>query len=818
MPTSTLLNNRYRIIKTIGEGRFDHTFIAEDTQHSNKQRCVVKQLKSTIYNAKEQPTVENQLTQSVAALKSVGNGQAQLPKLQDSFTDQGLFYLVYEWIDGTPLSASNSLPWPEEKVTTLVASLLGTLSHLHNSNLIHQDLNPDNIIISHRNQRPYLIDFGAVELLLNQADLNASKAGAAIMVKTRGFMSPEQATGRALPSSNLYSLGMVAIYLLTGKSPLRIPTDKHNGRLLWRQLAPNVSDRTAGILTRAIHTNPAIRFSSADEMRSVLTQTQLAQPAAAQPPVARANPLAASAPTRIAQENSAQAARPSQQIAERSVKKSLEATEVSLGSSSPSSPKRAATAVAVPSPPHQLQSLPSQQPKKSFGAKIDDFFRQIPLKWVGLSVGGAAIAVGIFSLGNRVFFSERETVDASSLAQIEENIATLEDKLENQPNSASLNLQLAENYVYAGNIEAANAIIDSVLAEDEENVDALALKGQALIYQSDYSQAIDVLTEATEKNERHAKSAILLGQAYQEIGQYDSAEEQFEAATSLRGNKGEAYLKLSYLQNLRGDIRGAINSAERALKAAKGDQQLRTHAQLGTLHFDLKDIDQAEEEWGEAITLSPKNPEDYVVQSISKFFLSDSEGALNNLEQAVAINPNFGEAYAMQSLIHLNKGEIDPAVAAIEKALAIDESSVSTLKIIADVALSLPEPDPEFAFSAINQALQINDSNPYVLNQRCNVLMSARQLDDAIFDCSRSIEINPNNIEAYNTRGQAYIAQSDFANAEADFTRIIEINDAVGRPQDAAAYAQRAVARTGLQDAEGAKADLETALELNSQL
>ena len=57
----------------------------------------------------------------------------------------------------------------------------------------------------------------------------------------------------------------------------------------------------------------------------------------------------------------------------------------------------------------------------------------------------------------------------------------------------------------------------------------------------------------------------------------------------------------------------------------------------------------------------------------------------------------------------------------------------------------------------------------------------------------------------------------DFESAEADFTRIIEINDEINRAQDAAAYAQRAVARTGLEDIEGAEADLQAAFELNGQ-
>ena len=203
--------------------------------------------------------------------------------------------------------------------------------------------------------------------------------------------------------------------------------------------------------------------------------------------------------------------------------------------------------------------------------------------------------------------------------------------------------------------------------------------------------------------------------------------------------------------------------------------------------------------------------------SISQFFLGDSEGAIANIEQALAINPNFTEAYAMESLNHLNQSNIEAAVTAIDEAVALDGFSISALKIIADVALSTPEPNLDFALTAMDQALSINPNNPYILNQRCSFMLAVKETETAIENCTRSIEVNPNNVEAYNSRGQAHLSLFDFASAEADFTRIIEINEAVGRTPDAAAYAQRAAARTGLEDVDGAKEDLDRALEINSQ-
>lgn len=255
-----LLHHRYKIIRDLAEGSFGKTFLAEDTQMPTRRRCVIKQLKPI---NDDRPGVvqliQERFAREAAVLEAVGRGHSQIPDLLAYFETNGQFYLVQEWIEGTPLSDLVEAPWPEENVRTLVASALDALAHIHAQNIIHRDLKPDNIILRQSDQLPCLIDFGAVKELMNTVVVPSESQASSVVIGTLGFMAPEQAVGRPVFSSDLYSLGMTAIYLLTARSPLEMPTDSMNGRLLWNQFAPNINPRLAGILTRAIHPYPPTR-------------------------------------------------------------------------------------------------------------------------------------------------------------------------------------------------------------------------------------------------------------------------------------------------------------------------------------------------------------------------------------------------------------------------------------------------------------------------------------------------------------------------------------------------------------------------------
>ncbi|MGB3641456.1 MAG: serine/threonine protein kinase, partial [Rivularia sp. (in: cyanobacteria)] len=116
--------------------------------------------------------------------------------------------------------------------------------------------------------QPVLIDFGAVRETM-AAQVN-SRGGitSSIVIGTPGFMSIEQAAGRATFASDLYSLGLVAIYLLTAKMPQELQTDSYSGEIIWQK--NGISPNFALVLDKAIRSQVRERFSSARKMLDAL--------------------------------------------------------------------------------------------------------------------------------------------------------------------------------------------------------------------------------------------------------------------------------------------------------------------------------------------------------------------------------------------------------------------------------------------------------------------------------------------------------------------------------------------------------------------
>ena len=264
-----LLNNRYRILQTIGRGGFGETFLAIDTHMPSERQCVIKQLKPAIQPP--EPWVKERFQREAAILEELGENNHQIPRLYAYFAEGGDFYLVQEWIAGINLKQKQTTlgPSTEAQVTDILVKLLPVLEYTHKHKIIHRDLKPENIILREGDCFPVLIDFGAVkEAIITQGNHNHSSLS--ISIGTPGYMSSEQAAGRPVYSSDLYSLGLTAIYLLTGKTPQELEIDPQTGEILWRQQAPHIHSNLASVIDRSIRFHPRDRFQNAQEMLQAL--------------------------------------------------------------------------------------------------------------------------------------------------------------------------------------------------------------------------------------------------------------------------------------------------------------------------------------------------------------------------------------------------------------------------------------------------------------------------------------------------------------------------------------------------------------------
>ncbi|MBW4615608.1 MAG: protein kinase [Desmonostoc vinosum HA7617-LM4] len=268
----TLLNNRYQVIRTLGGGGFGETFLAEDTQMPSKRRCVIKQLRPIHNNPQIYQLVQERFQREAAILEDLGGITDQIPTLYAYFQLEGQFYLVQEWIEGDTLTAKVHRQglFSESAVKELLVNLLPVLENVHNKRIVHRDIKPDNIILRQRDAKPVLIDFGAVRESMGTVVNSQGNPTSSIVIGTPGFMPSEQAAGRPVYSSDLYSLGITAIYLLTGKQPQELETDSRSGEIIWRSHALSVSPTLAGVIDQAIAYHPRERFATAREMLEAL--------------------------------------------------------------------------------------------------------------------------------------------------------------------------------------------------------------------------------------------------------------------------------------------------------------------------------------------------------------------------------------------------------------------------------------------------------------------------------------------------------------------------------------------------------------------
>ena len=262
MTTNQLLDNRYQIINKLHETNLSITFQGKDTKKFNRL-CFIKQLK-TSYDPQLQKQLEQRFQQEGEILERLGN-HPQIPDLYSYFSENNQFYLVQEWITGYNLEEKleKQGKLTASEVKDILIKILPVLQFLQKNQIIHRDIKPSNIILN-REKLPILIDFGIVKEIYTI--VNQKTPYTVLGIGTPGFISPEQKKGQPIHASDIYSLGLTAIYLLTNQ----LPTDQ----LSWAKDVPNISSELSNILSRAIEENLSDRYKTATEMLKELKKPQ----------------------------------------------------------------------------------------------------------------------------------------------------------------------------------------------------------------------------------------------------------------------------------------------------------------------------------------------------------------------------------------------------------------------------------------------------------------------------------------------------------------------------------------------------------------
>ncbi len=266
------LRDRYLAVQPIGQGGFGRTFKAIDEDKPSKPFCVIKQFFPQIEGTTAAQKAAELFTQEASALEQLD--YSNIPKLFAYFiTPDGRQYLVQEFIDGQNLKAELEQHgvFSIAQIKALLEIILPTLDYIHQRGFIHRDVKPENIIRRADNRQLYLVDFGAAKVATTDPQVQGTTIG------TPEFMSPEQGWGRAYPSSDLYSLGVTCIHLLTGVSPFNL-FDDNRGEWSWKDhLTEPINQQLGSVIDKLIQPKPIDRYLTAKDAIDALQGNVSAQ-------------------------------------------------------------------------------------------------------------------------------------------------------------------------------------------------------------------------------------------------------------------------------------------------------------------------------------------------------------------------------------------------------------------------------------------------------------------------------------------------------------------------------------------------------------
>ncbi|WP_394428880.1 serine/threonine-protein kinase [Streptomyces sp. SGAir0957] len=288
---------RYELTRELGRGGMGVVWAAYDRDQG---RDVAVKLLPPRGLAAELGTLERRFLREArltSRLKHPG-----IPTVHDHGSHEGDLYLVMDLVPGRALDAvlASDGPLPVERAADVTWRVADVLAYAHGEGVVHRDLKPSNLMITPDGEVKVL-DFGvaaALEPRPGETRFTAANATPGTVV----YMAPEQAVGKTVPASDLYSLGCVLYELLAGTPPF---TDASPFMLYHRHASepvpplterrPEVPDGLRELVEALLEKRPEDRPASAEEVAALLaawspTRTQVRSPSGTSVPTAFAHP------------------------------------------------------------------------------------------------------------------------------------------------------------------------------------------------------------------------------------------------------------------------------------------------------------------------------------------------------------------------------------------------------------------------------------------------------------------------------------------------------------------------------------------------
>jgi serine/threonine-protein kinase len=274
---------QYHLKEPIGAGGMGEVYLAEHLLM--KRPCAIKLIRP---EKAGDPTVLARFEREVRATAKLSHWNT-IDIYDYGRADDGTFYYVMEFLPGMSLQelVTKYGPLPAERVIYLLRQVCDALQEAHGQGLIHRDIKPANIFAAERgglHDVGKLLDFGlAKPLISGDGDSDLTQSGT--VTGSPLFMSPEQATGDEEPDarSDIYSLGAVMYFLLTGKPPFNhekpikvLVAHASETPKPLHELRDEVPDDLESVVLRCLAKRPQLRYQTAAELAAALSDCEAA--------------------------------------------------------------------------------------------------------------------------------------------------------------------------------------------------------------------------------------------------------------------------------------------------------------------------------------------------------------------------------------------------------------------------------------------------------------------------------------------------------------------------------------------------------------
>jgi serine/threonine-protein kinase len=267
MELPVIFNDRYQLVKKIGEGGLAEVYQAQDM--SLGRMVAVKVLRPQYTRDPNFLVNFHREAQNAARLSD-----SYIVAVYDFGQAQQRPYIVMEWVPGSDLRTliDDQGKISVNQAVTFGIQICSAVGTAHRAGIVHGDLKPGNILVTPGNQAK-VTDFGLARAL-GESTMEAGE----VVWGTPAYFAPEQASGdQALPATDVYAIGIIMYEMLTGRVPFVGVDDQdvarkqlYDAHIPVDRIDPSIPEPLARIIDAAMAKNPNERFLTADHLREAL--------------------------------------------------------------------------------------------------------------------------------------------------------------------------------------------------------------------------------------------------------------------------------------------------------------------------------------------------------------------------------------------------------------------------------------------------------------------------------------------------------------------------------------------------------------------